>query len=343
MDTDVNNAAPIPQSQADLPWDSLIDTFPFLTNQAHRALSIQLDFFRNMSTMNFPIPQEANAKDKLTAILDKTKLVNELISSLTHSSELLIELKGIEYDEVIDARREEISSMIGEAGDNIEKSRFQDFTMLLYHQPNLKGYNSVPLNNPVPAHPQAPPTHGQAPVLGQASGHGQFSTHIQAPAHAQNPGHVQLPAHPLPQTVPVQRRDSVYTETSSDDSDIRRILVKELKKQKQKDRVAKRMAKMKRERDRGDFCFVHDVPRSSSTFESPKLIDIISRPQSRLESLEHLGHSVRMDTARVFEPLSRHEPNPVEISIFAFDKLWVELHLQEYFWVYHCVPATDMV
>ncbi|KAG5797562.1 hypothetical protein H9Q69_003422 [Fusarium xylarioides] len=64
MDTDMNNPGPGPgpRSQADLPWDSLIDTFPFLANQAHRALSIQLQFFRNMGTMNLPIPQDATAK-----------------------------------------------------------------------------------------------------------------------------------------------------------------------------------------------------------------------------------------------------------------------------------------
>ncbi|KAF5245609.1 hypothetical protein FANTH_7245 [Fusarium anthophilum] len=119
METDMNNAGP--WSQADLPWDLLIDTFPFLTNQAYHALSVQLDFFRNMSTMNLSIPQDANGKKRLTAILDKASLVNDLVSSLTHSSELLIELKEMEYDEVINARRSEVSSMIDEASDNIQK------------------------------------------------------------------------------------------------------------------------------------------------------------------------------------------------------------------------------
>ncbi|KAF5579681.1 amino-acid permease inda1 [Fusarium pseudocircinatum] len=194
MDVDTNSPSPSPgpgpRSQADFPWDQLIDTFPFLTNQAQRALNIQLDFFRNMSTMNLPIPQDANAKEKLTAILAKAELVNKIVSSLTHSSELLIELKEIEYDEVIAVRRAEVSNMISEARVNIERviamqteevdiglgqpevaevqeqqrlaeqerfmqqrnggvgmgasespeSRmpFQGFSMLLYHQPDLK-------------------------------------------------------------------------------------------------------------------------------------------------------------------------------------------------------------
>ncbi|RKL07547.1 hypothetical protein BFJ71_g2149 [Fusarium oxysporum] len=119
MDTTMNNADP--QSYSDFPWDSLIDTFPFLTNQAYQALSIQLEFFRNMGTMNLSLPEDASAKEKLKTILDKAKLVNELMSILTHSSELLIELKNMEYDEMVDARREEVSSMIDEAGENIEK------------------------------------------------------------------------------------------------------------------------------------------------------------------------------------------------------------------------------
>ncbi|KAL5598019.1 hypothetical protein FOBRF1_011812 [Fusarium oxysporum] len=119
MDTTMNNADP--QSYSDFPWDSLIDTFPFLTNQVYQALSFQLEFFRNMSTMNLPLPEDANAKEKLETILDKAKLVNELMSSLTHSSELLIELKNMEHDEMVDARREEVSSMIDEVGENMEK------------------------------------------------------------------------------------------------------------------------------------------------------------------------------------------------------------------------------
>ncbi|KAF5262260.1 hypothetical protein FOXYS1_7015 [Fusarium oxysporum] len=119
MDTTMNNADP--QSYSDFPWDSLIDTFPFLTNQAYQALSIQLEFFRNMGTMNLSLPEDASAKEILKTILDKAKLVNELMSILTHSSELLIELKNMEYDEMVDARREEVSSMIDEAGENIEK------------------------------------------------------------------------------------------------------------------------------------------------------------------------------------------------------------------------------
>ncbi|KAG5783856.1 hypothetical protein H9Q73_002504 [Fusarium xylarioides] len=113
-----------------------------------------------------------------------------------------------------------------------------------------QGYNPVPLNNPGPIHPQPP-------VPGQVPGYGHLPTHIQAPAYPHNPVHAQLPAHPFPQPFPVQRQDSVYTETSttsSEDSEIRIMLAKELKKQKQKDRAAKRMAKMKRERERGDFC-----------------------------------------------------------------------------------------
>ncbi|KNB08117.1 hypothetical protein FOXG_19990 [Fusarium oxysporum f. sp. lycopersici 4287] len=119
MDTTMNYADP--QSYSDFPWDSLIDTFPFLTNQAYQALSIQLEFFRNMGTMNLSLPEDASAKEKLKTILDKAKLVNELMSILTHSSELLIELKNMEFDEMVDARREEVSSMIDEAGENIEK------------------------------------------------------------------------------------------------------------------------------------------------------------------------------------------------------------------------------
>ncbi|EWY87289.1 hypothetical protein FOYG_11508 [Fusarium oxysporum NRRL 32931] len=119
MDTTMNNADP--QSYSDFPWDSLIDTFPFLTNQAYQALSIQLEFFRNMGTMNLSLPEDASAKEKLKAILDKAKLVIELMSILTHSSELLIELKNMEYDEMVYARREEVSSMIDEAGENMEK------------------------------------------------------------------------------------------------------------------------------------------------------------------------------------------------------------------------------
>ncbi|KAF4498747.1 hypothetical protein FAGAP_5086 [Fusarium agapanthi] len=302
METDMNNAGP--WSQADLPWDSLIDTFPFLTNQAYRALSIQLDFFRNMSTMNLPIPQDADGKENLTAILGKANLVNELVSSLTHSSELLIELKEMEYDEVINARRNEVGSMIDEASDNIKKvisiqtrelerglgqqnAEIQEqerraeqerlFQQRISGMPHVQlpvlqqshapqqnilseqipglhhasvppagpqGYNPVSLNNPVPVRPQAP-------------AHSQLPTHIQAPGHGQLPSHIQAPAHPLPQPVPIQRQDSVYTETSttsSDDTEIRRMLAKELKRQKKRDRATKRMAKMKRERDRGDFC-----------------------------------------------------------------------------------------
>ncbi|KAI1020407.1 hypothetical protein LB503_006186 [Fusarium chuoi] len=336
MDTVMNNGGPGPglQSQADLPWDSLIDTFPFLTNQAYQALSIQLEFFRNISTMNLPMPQDASVNEKLTVILNKASIVNDLMSSLTHSAKLLVDLKNIEYDEVVNARRDEVSSMLDEAGDNIGKviamqtkevergSGQQDAeiqeqqrraeqesilqqrigglgmgapeppgTQMPYVQPPApqqshmpqqsiipeqipglhhasvpsarpQGYTPPPLNNAVPAYPQAP-AHPEAPVLGpapghlQASGHGHLPTHSQVPAHAQPPGHNQYPAHPLPQPVPPQRQDSVYTETSttsSDDSEIRRMLAAELKKQKQKHRAAKRMAKMKRERQRGDFC-----------------------------------------------------------------------------------------
>jgi|SRR6478752_6488955 len=228
----------------------------------------------------------------------------------------------MEYDEMVDARREEVSSMIDEAGENIEKvitmqkeeverglrqevaepglaevqdqQRRTEREKFLQHRiselglgapgpsetripsvqppapqqshlpqqstipqqiPGLhhassalptgnQGYNPVPLHNPVPAHSQAP-------------GHGQLPGHAQIPVHGQISGHGQVPAYPLPQTVPIQRRDSVYTETSttsSDDSEILRMMDKELKKQKQKDRAAKRMAKIKKERERGDFC-----------------------------------------------------------------------------------------
>ncbi|KAH7202240.1 amino acid permease-domain-containing protein [Fusarium oxysporum] len=320
MDTTMNNADP--QSYSDFPWDSLIDTFPFLTNQVYQALSFQLEFFRNMSTMNLPLPEDANAKEKLETILDKAKLVNELMSSLTHSSELLIELKNMEHDEMVDARREEVSSMIDEVGENMEKvitmqkeeverglsqgvaepglaevqdqqrrteqerflqqriselglgapgpseTRLPSVQPPAHQQSHLpqqstipqqipglhhassalptgnQGYNPVPLHNPVPAHSQAP-------------GHGQLPGHAQIPVHGQISGHAQVPAYSLPQTVPIQRRDSVYTETSttsSDDSGILRMMDKELKKQKQKDRAATRMAKMKKERERGDFC-----------------------------------------------------------------------------------------
>ncbi|CVK94693.1 uncharacterized protein FPRN_10085 [Fusarium proliferatum] len=326
----MNNGGPDPgpPSQADLPWDSLIDTFPFLTNQAYQALSIQLEFFHNMSSMNLPMPQDASAKEKLMVILNKAKIVNDLMSSLTHSAELLMDLKDIEYDEVVNARRDEVSSILDEAGDNInkvidmqtkeverglaqqeaeiqEQQRRAEQEMILqqricglgmgapeppgtqmpYVQPPApqqshmpqqsiipgqipglrhasvpsagpQGYTPPPLNNAVPAYPQAP-AHPQVPVLGQAPGHGHFPTHSQAPAHAQLPGHNQYPAHPLSQPVPQQRQDSVSTETSttsSDDSESRRMPATELKKQKQKHRAAKRMAKMKRERQRGDFC-----------------------------------------------------------------------------------------
>lgn len=328
-DTTMNNGGPDPgpQSQADLPWDSLIDTFPFLTNQAYQALSIQLEFFHNMSSMNLPMPQDASAKEKLMVILNKAKIVNDLMSSLTHSAELLMDLKDIEYDEVVNARRNEVSSMLDETGDNInkvidmqtkeverglaqqeaeiqEQQRRAEQEMILqqricglgmgapeppgtqmpYVQPPApqqshmpqqsiipgqipglrhasvpsagpQGY-TPPLNNAVPAYPQAP-AHPQAPFLGQAPGHGHRPTHSQAPAHAQLPGHNQYPVHPLSQPVPQQRQDSVSTETSttsSDDSESRRMPATELKKQKQKHRAAKRMAKMKRERQRGDFC-----------------------------------------------------------------------------------------
>ncbi|KAF5644128.1 hypothetical protein F25303_6061 [Fusarium sp. NRRL 25303] len=326
----MNDGGPGPglQSQADLPWDSLIDTFPFLTNQAYQALSIQLEFFHNMSSMDLPVPQDASAKEKLTVILNKAKIVNDLVSSLTHSAELLMDLKDIEYSEVVDARRYEVSSMIDEVGDNIEKviamqkkevkrglaqqgaeiqaqQRCAEQEMILQQRvgglgmgapeppgtrmphvqpstpqqshipqqsiipeqiPGLRhasvpsagpqGYTPPPLNNPVPAYPQAP-AHPQPPVLGQAQGHGHLPTHSQAPGHAQLQGHNQYPAHPLPQQVLPQRQNSVYTETNitgSDDSEIQRMPATELKKQKQKDRAAKRMAKMKRERQRGDFC-----------------------------------------------------------------------------------------
>ncbi|PNP61547.1 hypothetical protein FNYG_13697 [Fusarium nygamai] len=329
MDIDPNSPGPGPgpRSQADLPWDSLVDTFPFLTDQAYRALNIQLDFFRNMSTMNLPIPQDANAKEKLTAILDKAELVNKIVASLIRSSELLIELKEIEYDEVINVRRAEVSNMVSEASVNIERvidmqteevriglgqqgaapgaaevqeqqrhvehERFMQQrnggigmgasespeSRMPYVQPPIRqqihvpqqnimpeqipglrhasvpsaipqGYNPAPLNNPGPVHPQPP-------VLGPAPGYAHLPTPNQAPAYPQNPVHAQIPAHPLPQQVPLQRQDSVYTETSatsSDDSEIRMMLARELKKQKKKDRAAKRMAKMKRERERGDFC-----------------------------------------------------------------------------------------
>nr|RBQ97278.1 hypothetical protein FVER53263_20144 [Fusarium verticillioides] len=108
MDIDPNSpgSGPGSRSQADFPFDSLVDTFPFLTDQAHRALNIQLDFFRNLSTMDLPIPQDANAKEKLKVILAKAELVNEIVKSLTESSELLMQLKNIEYDEVIAARHQ---------------------------------------------------------------------------------------------------------------------------------------------------------------------------------------------------------------------------------------------
>ncbi|KAI1013976.1 hypothetical protein LB504_008860 [Fusarium proliferatum] len=333
MDTVMNNGGPgpEPQSQADLPWDSLIDTFPFLTNQAYQALSIQLEFFHNMSSMNLPMPQDASAKEKLMVIFNKAKIVNDLISSLTHSAELLVDLKEIEYDEVVNARRDEVSSMLDEAGDNIERvivmqkqeverglglqeTEIQEQqrraeqeiilqqrvgglgmgapeppgTQMPYVQPlaphqshipitpesipglhhasvpsaGPQGHPPPPLNNAVPAYPQAP-AHPQAPVLGQAPGHvqaqehGHLPTSSQAQGQAQLPGHNQYPARPVPQPVPPQRQDSVYTETSttsSDDSEIRTMPVTELRKQKQKHRAAKRMAKMKRERKRGDFC-----------------------------------------------------------------------------------------
>ncbi|KAF5623626.1 uncharacterized protein FTJAE_10571 [Fusarium tjaetaba] len=122
MDIDPNSPSPGPgpQSQADFLWDSLIETFPFLTDQAHRALNIQLEFFRNMSTRNLPIPQDANAKEKLKVILAKAQVVNKIVASLIHSSELLIELKEIDYDEVINVRRAEVSNMVSEASVNIQ-------------------------------------------------------------------------------------------------------------------------------------------------------------------------------------------------------------------------------
>ncbi|KAF5544550.1 hypothetical protein FNAPI_9366 [Fusarium napiforme] len=353
MDIDDPNSpgpgpGPGPQSQADFPWDSLIETFPFLTDQAHRALNIQLEFFRKMSTMNLPIPKDANAKEKLKVILAKAQVVNKIVASLIRSSELLIELKEIDYDEVINVRRAEVSNMVSEASVNIqtviamqtdevriglgqqgaaeaqEQQRHAEpeeifmqqrngglgmgasespESRMSYVQPPVpqqshmpqqnimadqipglryasvppavpQGYNPVPPHNPGPVHPQ-PPAQPQAPVLGPASGYGHLPTLNQAPAyphhpvlgqvpghgqfaaHTQAPEHPHNPAHPLPQTVPLQRQDSVYTEsctTSSDDSEIRMMLARELKKQKKKDRAAKRMAKMKRERERGDFC-----------------------------------------------------------------------------------------
>ncbi|KAG9498571.1 hypothetical protein J7337_009379 [Fusarium musae] len=123
MDIDPNSpgSGPGPRSQADFPFDSVVDTFPFLTDQAHRALNIQLDFFRNLSTMDLPIPQDANAKEKLKVILAKAELVNEIVKSLTESSELLMQLKNIEYDEVIAVRKAEVSSTITETSVNIKR------------------------------------------------------------------------------------------------------------------------------------------------------------------------------------------------------------------------------
>ncbi|KAF5590319.1 hypothetical protein FPANT_6033 [Fusarium pseudoanthophilum] len=118
---DRNSPGPGPQSQADFPYDELVNTFPFLTNQAHQALNIQLDFFRKMSTMDLPIPQDANAKEKLKVILAKAKLVNEIVKSLTESSELLMRLKNIEYDEVIAIRKAEVSNTIAETSVNIKR------------------------------------------------------------------------------------------------------------------------------------------------------------------------------------------------------------------------------
>ncbi|EXM04693.1 hypothetical protein NOF04DRAFT_18652 [Fusarium oxysporum II5] len=302
MDTTMNNADP--QSYSDFPWDSLIDTFPFLTNQVYQALSFQLEFFRNMSTMNLPLPEDANAKEKLETILDKAKLINELMSSLAHSSELLIELKNMEHDEMVDARREEVSSMIDEAGENMEKvitmqkeeverglrqgvaepglAEVQDQQRRTEQEKFLQQrISELGLGAPGPSETRLPsvqpPAHQQShlppqstipqqiPGLHHASsalptgnqGYNPVPLHNPVPAHSQAPGHGQVPAYPLPQTVPIQRRDSVYTETSttsSDDSEILRMMDKELKKQKQKDRAAKRTAKMKKERERGDFC-----------------------------------------------------------------------------------------
>ncbi|KAF5539270.1 hypothetical protein FMEXI_9012 [Fusarium mexicanum] len=283
METDMSNADPWPQ--ADLPWDLLIDTFPFLTNQAYHALSVQLDFFRNMSTMNLTIPQDANGKKKLTAILDKASLVNELVSSLTHSSELLIELKEMEYDEIINARRNEVSSMIDEASDNInrviaiqtkeverglgqqgaeiqeqerraEQERLfqQRISGVPHVQPPVLQQSHAPQQNILSE--QIPGLHHASVSPAGPQGYNPVPLNP-VPVRPQAPTHIQAPAHPLPQPVPIQRQDSVYTETSttsSDDSEIRRMLARELKKQKKKDRAAKRMAKMKRERDRGDFC-----------------------------------------------------------------------------------------
>ncbi|EWG46140.1 hypothetical protein FVEG_15928 [Fusarium verticillioides 7600] len=330
MDIDPNSpgSGPGSRSQADFPFDSLVDTFPFLTDQAHRALNIQLDFFRNLSTMDLPIPQDANAKEKLKVILAKAELVNEIVKSLTESSELLMQLKNIEYDEVIAVRKAEVSSTITETSVNIkrviamqteevriglgqqgaaevqEQQRLVEQEMFMqqrnvglmgasespesripYVQPQVhqqshapqqnniadhipglrhasvppagpQGYNPVPLNNPGPVQSQAP-AHPQPPVLGPAPGYAHLPTLNQAPTYPHNPVHAQFPVHPLPQQVPLQRQDSVYAEsstTSSDDSEIRMMLARELKKQKKKDRAAKRMAKMKRERERGDFC-----------------------------------------------------------------------------------------
>jgi hypothetical protein len=284
MDTTMNNTSP--QSQSDLPWDSLVDTFPFLTTQAYQTLSIQLQFFRNMSTANLPIPEDIAAKERLKTILDKAKLVNELMSSLTHSSELLIELKNLEFDEMIDARREEVSSMIDEAGENMEKVINMQAKEESEKVPGQQGAEpgvaevqnqqkppeqQIPIDQmlgelglevPRPQESQVPlvqPTAPQQiPGLHQASalptGHQGYNP---APVHNQAPVLGQVPAHPLPETVPIPRRDSVYTETSttsSDDSKILRMVDKAMEKQKQKERAAKRMAKMKRERERGDFC-----------------------------------------------------------------------------------------
>ncbi|KAH7243631.1 amino acid permease-domain-containing protein [Fusarium redolens] len=290
MDTTMNNTSP--QSQSDLPWDSLVDTFPFLTTQAYQALSIQLQFFRNMSTANLPIPEDITTKERLKTILDKAKLVNELMSSLTHSSELLIELKNLEFDEMIDARREEVSSMIDEAGENMEKVINMQAKEESEKVPGQQGAEpgvaevqnqqkppeqQIPIDQMLgelglevprpqeaqvplvqPTAPQQSTIPQQIPGLHQASalptGHQGYNP---VPVHNQAPVLGQVPAHPLPETVPIPRRDSVYTETSTtsfDDSKILRMVDKAMEKQKQKERAAKRMAKMRRERERGDFC-----------------------------------------------------------------------------------------
>ncbi|KAH7144943.1 amino acid permease-domain-containing protein [Fusarium sp. MPI-SDFR-AT-0072] len=273
METTMNNAGP--QSYSDFPWDSLIDTFPFLTNQAYQALSIQLEFFRNMSTMNLPIPEDVSAKEKLKTILDKAKLVNELMSSLTHSSELLIELKNIEYNEIIDARREEVSSMIDETGENMEKvitmQKGEVERGLRQQGPEPRAAEVQDQQRPSvqPPAPQQSHAPQQSTIPHPVPAHSQTPGHDQLPGHCQLPGYGQVPAYPLPQTGPIQRRDSVYTETSttsSDDSEILRMMDKELKKQKQKDRAAKRMAKMKRRAGEGRFFSKYHVSQQDVLF-----------------------------------------------------------------------------